>query len=168
MNGLFEGLEYADFLKEVVMVLEKPMGIWLLLAFTCQVVLLAATHPLQAAGIDRHAANEAKQLESSNTETPEGVPAVAVYYAKRYHGKRTHSGEAYNEQRLSAAHPTLPHGTKVKVVNLANNRSVLVTINDRCRQRSFELIDLSRAAASKLGFLGKGKAQVRIIPLPKE
>jgi rare lipoprotein A len=51
------------------------------------------------------------------------------------------------------------------VVNIANNRSVVVTVNDRCRKHSFEFIDLSQAAARQLGFLGKGMARVRIIPV---
>jgi len=52
-------------------------------------------------------------------------------------------------------------------VNLANKRSVVVTVNDRCRKRSFEFIDLSRTAARKLGFLGKGVTQVQILPVDK-
>ncbi|NJD91896.1 MAG: septal ring lytic transglycosylase RlpA family lipoprotein, partial [Geobacter sp.] len=56
-------------------------------------------------------------------------------------------------------------GSRVKVINLANDKEVVVTINDRCRQRKTPFIDLSRAAAKELGFLGKGTARVRIIPL---
>jgi rare lipoprotein A len=56
-------------------------------------------------------------------------------------------------------------GTRVKVVNLANDRSVVVTVNDRCRKQRFEFIDLSQAAARELGFFGKGVAWVRIIPI---
>ncbi len=64
--------------------------------------------------------------------------------------------------------PTLPLGTRVKVINLANDRSVVVTVNDRCRSHSFEFIDLSRAAARELGFFGRGMAQVRIVPMIEE
>jgi rare lipoprotein A len=96
---------------------------------------------------------------------PEGKIGYAVYYARRYHGKRTSSGHRHDREAMVAAHPTLPLGTKVKVIHLANHRSAVVTINDRCPKRPFEFIDLSRAAAWKLGFLGKGKARVRMIPL---
>jgi rare lipoprotein A len=90
---------------------------------------------------------------------------VASYYAKRYNGRKTCSGARYNPEKLTAAHPGLPFGSRVKVINLANDREVTVTVNDRCRERSFPFIDLSREAAKKLGFLGKGTAKVKIVLL---
>jgi rare lipoprotein A len=66
---------------------------------------------------------------------------------------------------MTAAHATLPLGSRVRVVNLSNGREVDVTVTDRCRRRSFPFIDLSRSAAAKLGFLGRGTAKVRIISL---
>lgn len=98
-------------------------------------------------------------------EKAAGEEGTAAYYAKRYHNSRTNSGERYNATRFTAAHPTLPHGTRVKIINLANDKEVIVTINDRCRKRKKPFIDVSRAAAKQLGFLGKGTARVRIIPL---
>jgi len=102
------------------------------------------------------------------SEGSEGVEGTASYYAKRYQNRRTNSGKRYDAAKLTAAHPSLPHGTRVKVINLANDREVIVTINDRCRPRSKPFIDLSRSAAKQLGFLGKGKTRVRIIPLDEE
>jgi len=90
---------------------------------------------------------------------------VAYYYHRRYYRQRTSSGARYDARKLTAAHPTLPLGSKVKVENLANGRSVVVTVNDRCRKRSFEVIDMSQAAARRLGFYGKGHTRVRIVPL---
>lgn len=107
-------------------------------------------------------------LAASKDDNPPGVEGLASYYAKRYHNRRTNSGQIYNATKLTAAHPTLPHGTKVKVINLANDREVVVTINDRCRSKAKPFIDLSRAAARLLGFLGKGTAKVRIIPLTED
>ena len=101
------------------------------------------------------------------TET-KGVEGLASYYAKRYNNRRTNSGQRYDPAKLTAAHPTLPHGTKVRVVNLTNNKEVTVTINDRCKPHAGPFIDLSRAAANQLGFLGKGKTRVRIIPFEEE
>jgi rare lipoprotein A len=98
----------------------------------------------------------------------EGMKGVATYYAKRFNGRRTTSGVPYDPNKLTAAHQSLPFGTKVKVVNLANGREVTVTVNDRCRKRSFPFIDLSRAAAERLGFFGKGTAKVQIIPMSSE
>jgi rare lipoprotein A len=94
--------------------------------------------------------------------TPNGAEGVARYYAKRYHGKKTSSGEIYNSNKLTAAHPSLPLGTRVKVVNLDNKKSVIVKINDRCEEHESVFIDLSREAASKIGMVRKGKANVKI------
>lgn len=98
----------------------------------------------------------------------EGVQGVASYYAKRFNGRPTTSGVPYDPDKLTAAHQSLPFGMRVKVVNLANGREVTVTVNDRCRKRTFPFIDLSRAAAQRLGFFGKGITKVRIIPIGKE
>lgn len=94
---------------------------------------------------------------------PDGVPGVATYYAKRFNGRRTSSGEIYNSKKMTAAHPTLAFGTRVKVVNLSNNKSVIVKINDRPRTQDDSLIDLSRQAARQLGILRQGKAKVLMI-----
>jgi rare lipoprotein A len=94
-----------------------------------------------------------------------GVDALAAYYSKRYKGRHTSSGHRYNPAGLTAAHPSLPLGSRVKVINLANNKEVIVTVNDRCRARKQPFIDLSREAAKQLGFLGKGNARVRLITL---
>jgi rare lipoprotein A len=97
----------------------------------------------------------------------DGEEGIASYYAKRYNYRRTNSGAVYDPDKLTAAHQDLPHGTMVKVINLANSKEVIVTINDRCRPRKKPFIDLSRQAAKQLGFLGKGITRVRIIPIDK-
>jgi len=113
-------------------------------------------------------AGEAADKASPERQEREGVKAVAVYYAKRYQGRRTSSGAVFDHRKLTAAHPTIPNGTRVKVVNVANDRSVVVTVNDRCRDHGYELIDLTRAAAARLGFLGRRAARVTIFPLTDE
>jgi rare lipoprotein A len=143
----------------------NPKGSLVFLGIACQLALLVATLPLQAKETNKPQTSATKQEGPSSAEEPEGVVGKAAYYSKRYNGRRTSSGAIHNPQKLTAAHPTIPFGTRVKVVNLANNRSVVVTVNDRCRKYRFEFIDLSRAAARDLGFLGKGTARVRIIPL---
>lgn len=158
------GLKYLP-AKEVRMFFANPKGSLVFLVIACQLALLVATLPLQAKENKKPQTSATKQEGSSSAEEPEGVEGTACYYAKRYNGRRTSSGAIHNPQKLTAAHPSIPYGTRVKVVNLANNRSVVVTVNDRCRKRSFEFIDLSRAAARELGFLGKGMARVRIIPI---
>lgn len=93
---------------------------------------------------------------------------IASYYAKRYQGRRTTSGERYHPDKMTAAHQSLPLGTRVLVKNLANDKEVTVVVNDRCAKKGIPFIDLSRAAAKKLGFFGAGKAKVAIIPLREE
>ena len=86
----------------------------------------------------------------------------ASYYGSRHHGKRTASGEDFNQNGLTAAHRSLPFGSRVLVTNLANKRSVVVRINDRGPHTRGRLIDLSRAAAEKIGMVRSGTARVRV------
>jgi rare lipoprotein A len=86
----------------------------------------------------------------------------ASWYGKRYHGSLTSSGEKYDMYKMSAAHPILPIPSYARVTNLANNRSVVVRINDRGPFHSGRAIDVSYAAAYKLGFISQGSAQVEI------
>ena len=87
---------------------------------------------------------------------------TASYYGKAHHGKRTASGERFNQNALTAAHRTLAFGTRVRVTNLDNGRSVVVRINDRGPHTRGRLIDLSRAAAEKIGMIRSGTARVRV------
>ena len=93
---------------------------------------------------------------------PQSAVGTARYYANRFNGKRTASGEIFSQKKMTAAHPTLPFGTLVKVENLANSRSVIVKVNDRCRKHEEVFIDVSREAALELGFVRQGTAKVRI------
>jgi len=151
--------------KEVRMTLLNPRGTLALILLFGQLLFLFPTLPLQAEEIQSENSKESVAPQASERHEPEGI---ATYYANHYNGKKTRSGARYNPEKMTAAHATLPLGTKVRVVNLANDREVVVTINDRCRCREHPFIDLSRAAAAKLGFLGKGTARVKIIPLDDE
>lgn len=86
----------------------------------------------------------------------------ASYYGKDFHGKKTASGEIYNMTALTAAHMTLPFGTQVKVTHIKNKQSVVVTINDRGPYAKGRIIDLSWAAAQKIGLLKDGVTQVTL------
>ncbi len=86
----------------------------------------------------------------------------ASFYADRFEGRPTASGQKYHHSKLTAAHKTLPFGTRVLVTNIANNQSVEVTINDRGPYVENRVIDLSKSAAEKLGFVNQGLADVRI------
>jgi len=86
----------------------------------------------------------------------------ASFYADKFEGVFTASGEKYKHNKLTAAHKTLPFGTKVRVTNLANNQSVEVVINDRGPYVEDRIIDLSKAAAEQLGFINKGLVDVKL------
>lgn len=106
------------------------------------------------------------ETASKEAATGEVVTAsyvgTASWYGKSFHGQLTASGEPFDMEALTAAHRTLPFGSRVRVTNLANGRSVIVVINDRGPYRKKRLIDLSRAAAKRLGFLEDGTARVRL------
>jgi rare lipoprotein A len=86
----------------------------------------------------------------------------ASFYADKFEGGPTASGEKYRHNKLTGAHKTLPFGTKVKVTNIANNQSVEVVINDRGPWVENRIIDLSKSAAEKLGFVNQGLADVKL------
>jgi len=87
---------------------------------------------------------------------------IATWYGRKYNGQPTSIGETYNMYAMTAAHPTLPLPSYARVTNLANGRSVIVRVNDRGPFVSNRLIDLSYAAAYKLGFVELGSAQVEV------
>lgn len=86
----------------------------------------------------------------------------ASWYGQRHHGRRTASGERFDQHALTAAHRSLPFGSRVKVTHLRSQRSVVVRINDRGPYGRGRIIDLSRAAAERLGMLRSGVAPVRV------
>jgi rare lipoprotein A len=86
----------------------------------------------------------------------------ASYYGAKHQGKRTASGERFNQHSLTAAHRQLPFGTRVKVTNMGNDKTVVVRINDRGPHTRGRLIDVSREAAEQLGMLRNGTARVRV------
>ncbi|HEX6173065.1 MAG TPA: septal ring lytic transglycosylase RlpA family protein [Candidatus Binatia bacterium] len=87
---------------------------------------------------------------------------LASWYGARHHGKRTASGEIFDQNKFTAAHRTLPWGSIVKVTNLDNEKSVEVRINDRGPFKKGRIIDLSRAAARALGMVRSGVSPVRM------
>jgi rare lipoprotein A len=86
----------------------------------------------------------------------------ASYYADKFNGRKTSSGERFSNDSLTAAHKYLPFGTVVAVTNLKNDSVVVVRINDRLPKKSSRIIDLTKAAARKLNFISNGLAQVSI------
>jgi rare lipoprotein A len=92
---------------------------------------------------------------------------MASYYADRFHGRRTASGEAFDNRAMTAAHRTHRFGTRVRVTNQRNGLSVVVRINDRGPYGRGRVIDLSRAAAERIGMIRAGVVPVTVEVLPR-
>jgi rare lipoprotein A len=92
----------------------------------------------------------------------EADTGVASYYAEKFHGKPTSSGEKYNMHDLTCAHRWLPYGTKLRVINLANQREVIVRVNDRGPFHHSRMIDVSKQAAKELDMIRSGTTRVSI------
>ena len=87
---------------------------------------------------------------------------IASWYGDDFHGRLTSNGEVFDMHKVTAAHPTLPLPSRVRVTNLENGRSIVLRVNDRGPFVHDRIIDLSRAAADRLGFRRQGTAKVRI------
>ena len=87
---------------------------------------------------------------------------IASFYSNKFEGRKTYTDEIFTQDSLTGASNTLPMHTWVKVTNLRNNRTVFVRINDKMHPRNKRIIDLSHAAAVKLGYAGRGLTRVRI------
>lgn len=90
------------------------------------------------------------------------LEGVASYYAHDFHGKLTSNGETFNMNDITAAHRTFPFGTKIRVTNLNNNKSVIVRVNDRGPYVDGRIIDLSLGAAKEIDLIQTGTARVRL------
>jgi rare lipoprotein A (peptidoglycan hydrolase) len=95
-----------------------------------------------------------------------GEQGVASWYGEDFHGLATASGEPFDMYAMTAAHPTLPLGTRVRVHNLDTGRTVMVRINDRGPYKRGVIIDLSRRAAGDLGMVREGRVPVRVEVVP--
>ena len=103
----------------------------------------------------------------SKMPRPEALPqsyetGKASYYGAEFEGRKTASGERYDGDELTAAHRTLPFGTRIRVVNLTNDKSVEVVVNDRGPHAKGRIVDLSRKAAKEIDMIGAGVVRVRL------
>ena len=87
---------------------------------------------------------------------------IANFYSDKFQGRKTASGAVYDKNKLTASHKTLAYGTKVRVTNIENGKSVVVTVNDRMKPGNPVVIDVTRRAAQDLGFIKAGKAKVKL------
>lgn len=114
--------------------------------------------------------NEKKDtIAKQNTvRKPKVLYGIASYYANKFNGRQTANGEIYDAKKMTAACNVLPLGTWIRVTNLSNSRSVIVKTNDRLHIRMKRIVDLSRTAAKKLGYIGRGLTKVKVEVLEKK
>ncbi|MEI7787533.1 MAG: septal ring lytic transglycosylase RlpA family protein [Chlorobiaceae bacterium] len=117
------------------------------------------------------AAQQSSTTETASDKTNELLlisEGKASYYANQFHGKKTANGETFNMHKLTAAHPSLPFGTWVRVTNLNNDKDVIVRINDRGPFIKGRIIDLSNDAAKEIGIMHSGTVRVKLEALKSE
>jgi rare lipoprotein A len=103
----------------------------------------------------------AAPASAAKTSVEHQLEGKAAYYSNRFNGRKTASGQRFNNAAMTTAHNTLPFGTRVKVTNTKNNKSVVVRVNDRGPSTPGRIFDLTRAAAGTLGYVRAGLADVK-------
>lgn len=113
--------------------------------------------------------NPQETIQNSTKEKfkPKVLYGIASFYADKFHGRPTFNDEIYDRNKFTAACNVLPMGTWIRVTNLNNNKSVIVKVNDKLHPRMTRIVDLSRVAAEKLGYIGRGLTQVKVEVIEK-
>lgn len=106
--------------------------------------------------------------ESSTTNNTKAYYGTASYYADKFNGRKTATGDIYSHTKLTAACNVLALGTWIRVTNLRNNKTVIVQVNDRLHPKNKRIVDLSKLAAEKLGYITRGLTQVKVEVLGKK
>ncbi|MBQ7617502.1 MAG: septal ring lytic transglycosylase RlpA family protein [Desulfovibrio sp.] len=135
------------------------LNFWPLLFFLLSLFLLAGCGSKLKPGCYRVGGQTYCVLKSAKGFRQVGL---ATYYAERFHGRTTASGQIFNKNALTCAHTILPFGTMVRVTNLSNRKQVIVTVNDRGPFKRKRVIDLSPRAAQTLDFIREGQAKVLV------
>ena len=119
--------------------------------------------PTGSAAAER-SADGARSPDGSRDSAGVLEKGLASWYGSKFHGRRTASGERYDRHAMTAAHRTLPFGTRVRVRSVVTGKEVVVRINDRGPFKRSRVIDLSQAAFNALGLQGRGVTQVELLP----
>lgn len=119
-----------------------------------------------------HATNNVQaQVDSAKTKTGKNKKIFygqASFYSNKFQGRKTANGEIFDQKKMTCACNVLPLGTYIKVTNLRNGRTVVVKTNDRLHPRMKRIVDLTKAAATKLGFVSSGLTRVKVEVIGKK
>jgi rare lipoprotein A len=108
---------------------------------------------------------ESKHAKKSSKKTGRTLYGQASYYSNSFNGRKTSTGEKFDQKKFTAACNALPLGTWIQVTNLRNGKIAVVKTNDRLHPKTKRLVDLTRAAAQKLGFISAGLTRVKVVVL---
>ncbi|HMU71547.1 MAG TPA: septal ring lytic transglycosylase RlpA family protein, partial [Ferruginibacter sp.] len=108
------------------------------------------------------AQNDSVGVSASSKKSKKVLYGQASFYSNKFHGRKTANGEIFSQDKFTAACNVLPLGTWIKVTNLRNGKTVVVKVNDRIHPRMRRVVDLSKAAAQKLGFVSRGLTRVKV------
>lgn len=125
--------------------------------FYAMIIAVLLISPLPLSSQTRTTANKIKPKKTTRV-----FYGQASFYANKFQGRRTANGEIFDQKKLTCASNVLPLGTWIKVTNLRNGRSVVVKINDRIHPKMKRIVDLSKAAAQRLGYVSRGLTRVKI------
>ncbi len=134
------------------------------LLLTTVIFLLVSCSSFNASIKNRKGFNRDAKLTYAPTKAEKGKIyfGEVSYYGPGFHGKTTANGETYNQNAMTCAHKTLPFNTKLKITNLANNKSVVLRVNDRGPYKKGRIVDLSVAGAKKIGLIQMGVAKAKV------
>lgn len=128
--------------------------------FLLLLLLIIFSGSIHAQKKDRHK----HKTERADTSDKKNIIkyGIASFYAQKFNGRRTANGEIFRSTKYTAACNVLPLNTWIKVTNLRNGKSVIVKVNDRLHPKNKRLVDLSKSAAQKLGYSGRGLTRVKV------
>jgi rare lipoprotein A len=144
---------------------------WMIYALCCTTALLLVSCSSTPRFAERGEQQSGERKPAGQTEQPTKqnsgkilltLEGIASYYAQDFHGKQTSNGEIFDMNAFTAAHRTFPFGTKVRVTNLENNKTVVVRVNDRGPFKEGRMMDLSMGAAKEIDLIRTGTAHVRL------
>lgn len=131
-------------------------------------IFFAGLFFIAAFSTNAHAQQADSAVKQKSIKSKRVLYGQASFYSNKFHGRKTANGEIFDQNKLTCACNVLPLGTWIKVTNLRNSRTVVVKTNDKLHPRMKRIIDLTRAAATKLGFVSAGLTRVKIEVLGKK
>ena len=150
--------------------MKKKTNIILAVILGLQLLVIAPVIAESATGIGSEEISQEQShlvIDSLHTQEPPCTETmVTTYYSRRFHGRKTASGERYSSDALTCAHRSLPFNTQLKITNPKNGKSVIVKVNDRGPFRKGRQLDVSYAAAKELGMLRAGVLPLEVQILP--